>query len=82
MESHYRLVCHPAQRALFLVSAPEPLRAKNRGLSSAAMMTALETTRPAGDTFEPLNATAIALKRLAVRHGALRQELGADRCRA
>ena len=26
----------------FLVSAPEPLRAKYRGLSSAAMMTALE----------------------------------------
>ncbi|MDQ0632388.1 transposase [Arthrobacter pascens] len=59
----------------FLVSAPEALRAKYRGLTSAAMMAALEKTRPAGDISEPLNATATALKRLAVRYRALHQEL-------
>ena len=58
-----------------LVSAPEPLRAKYRGLTSEARMAALEKTRPAGDMSEPLNATGTALKRLAVRYRALHQEL-------
>jgi transposase len=58
-----------------LISAPEPLRAKYRGLHCAAMMTALEKTRPAGDLSEPSNATATALKRLALRYRALNQEL-------
>jgi transposase len=58
-----------------LISAPEPLRAKYRGLNCAAMMTALEKTRPAGDMSEPSNATATALKRLALRNRALNQEL-------
>lgn len=58
-----------------LVSAPEPVRARYRGLSSAAMMSALEKTRPAGNISEPLNATAIALKRLANRYWALHREI-------
>jgi transposase len=59
----------------FLVSAPESLRAKYRGLATAALMTALEKTRPAGDMSEPLNATGTALKRLAIRCRALHREL-------
>ncbi|UZX05047.1 IS110 family transposase [Arthrobacter sp. CDRTa11] len=58
-----------------LVSAPEPLRAKYRGLGSAAIIAALEKTRPAGNISEPLNATATALKRLAHRYRALHQEI-------
>lgn len=58
-----------------LISAPEPLRAKFRGLSSAALLITLEKTRPAGDMSEPSNAIAAALKRLAVRYRALHQEL-------
>ncbi|UKA56883.1 IS110 family transposase [Arthrobacter sp. FW306-2-2C-D06B] len=59
----------------FLVSAPEPLRAKYRGLTRTAQMSALEKTRPAGTISEPLNATATALKRLATRYRALHQEI-------
>jgi len=59
-----------------LTSAPEALRAKYRHLTRAAMMTALEKTRPAGDMTEPLIATAAVLKRLAVRYRILDQELG------
>jgi transposase len=58
-----------------LVSAPESLRAKYRGRGSAAMMAALEKTRPAGSMSDPSNATAIVLKRLAVRYRQLHQEL-------
>ncbi|GIU57289.1 IS110 family transposase [Arthrobacter sp. NicSoilC12] len=58
-----------------LVSAPESQRAKYRGLGSTAMMAALEKTRPAGSMYDPSNATAIVLKRLAVRYRQLQQEL-------
>jgi transposase len=58
-----------------LVAAPEHLRAKYRGLTSAAMMAALEKTRPAGTLSDPANATAVVLKRLAVRYRHLHQEL-------
>jgi transposase len=58
-----------------LVAAPEHLRAKYRGLTSAALMAALEKTRPAGSLSVPANATAVVLKRLAVRYRHLHQEL-------
>ncbi|NOJ61795.1 IS110 family transposase [Arthrobacter sp. 260] len=58
-----------------LVSAPEPLRAKYRDLSSAAMMSALERTRPAGSISDPAHCTVVVLKRLAVRYRHLHQEL-------
>ena len=58
-----------------LVAAPESLRAKYRGLSAAAMIAALEKTRPARNISEPANATAIVLKRLAARYRHLHQEL-------
>lgn len=45
-----------------LVSAPEAIRAKYRDLTRAALMNALEKSRPAGKPAEPSNATAIALK--------------------
>jgi transposase len=58
-----------------LTSAPEALRAKYRSLTRAAMMAALEKSRPAGGMSDPLNATATVLKRLAVRYRGLHQEL-------
>ncbi|MDF9753037.1 IS110 family transposase [Arthrobacter sp. ES3-54] len=58
-----------------LVAAPDTLRARYRGLTSAALMAALEKTRPAGTMSEPSNATATVLKRLALRYRALHQEL-------
>jgi transposase len=58
-----------------LITAPGPLRGRYRGLGSAALMAALERTRPAGCLSEPVNATAIVLKRLAVRYRHLHQEL-------
>jgi transposase len=58
-----------------LISAPEPLRASYRSLGSAALMAVLEKTRPRGSLSEPANATALVLKRLAVRYRHLHQEL-------
>ena len=58
-----------------LTAAPEALRAKYRHLTRAAMMTALEKTRPTGNMTEPVNATAAVLKRLAIRYRTLHQEL-------
>lgn len=58
-----------------LVAAPETLRARYRGLTSIALMSALEKTRPTGTVSEPSNATATVLKRLALRYRALHQEL-------
>lgn len=58
-----------------LVSAPEPLRARFRGLATAALMVALEKTRPGGTISDPSTATAIVLKRLALRYRALHQEV-------
>jgi len=58
-----------------LTAAPEALRAKYRRLTSAAMMAALEKTRPGGSLSDPVNATAVVLKRLAIRYRALHREL-------
>lgn len=58
-----------------LVSAPETLRARYRGLSSTATIAALEKSRPGGNMTDPVNATSTVLKRLARRYDALDQEL-------
>jgi transposase len=58
-----------------LVSAPDTLRARYRGLTSSAMITALDKARPGGDLTNPVNITATVLKRLARRYRALDQEL-------
>lgn len=58
-----------------LISGPEPLRARYRGLSSTVLMATLEKTRPAGSLSEPSYATTVVLKRLAVRYRHLDQEL-------
>ncbi|MEK0157298.1 IS110 family transposase [Arthrobacter oryzae] len=58
-----------------LVSAPEPIRARYRGLSSNSLMAALEKARPTGKLSEPAQATTVVLKRLAVRYRHLHQEL-------
>ena len=58
-----------------LVSAPEAIRAKYRDLARAALMSALEKSRPAGNPVEPAYATAIVLKRLAIRYRHLDDEL-------
>ncbi|CAH0272177.1 hypothetical protein SRABI26_03694 [Arthrobacter sp. Bi26] len=63
------------QAQSILTAAPEPLRARYRGLTAAAMMAALGKSRPAGSLSEPANATAIVLKRLASRYRHLHQEL-------
>ncbi|MCA4135775.1 hypothetical protein LD110_23505, partial [Arthrobacter sp. M4] len=50
-----------------LVTAPDPLRAKYRGMTSPALMAALEKTRPAGAPSEPLSSTMRCLKRYVAR---------------
>ena len=64
-----------AQVKSILVSAPECLRTKYRDLRTAALMAALEKTRPAGSLSEPANATSVVLKRLAARYRQLDHEL-------
>lgn len=58
-----------------LVSAPDTLRARYRSMTGTAMIAALEKSRPGGDLNDPLNTTAVVLKRLARRYRALDQEL-------
>lgn len=58
-----------------LVSAPETLRARYRGMTNTGMITALEKSRPSGSLTDPSNTTAVVLKRLARRHRMLDQEL-------
>lgn len=64
-----------AQAKAMLVTAPETIRARYRGLRSPALMAALVNTRPAGASSEPLTSTATVLKRLAVRYRHLTLEL-------
>jgi transposase len=46
-------------------TAPEPLRSTLRGLSTARLITAAAALRPTLDLTDPLNATTLALRRLA-----------------
>jgi hypothetical protein len=64
-----------AQIKTILITAPETVRAKYRGMTSPALMAALEKTRPTGVLIEPLNSTTTVLKRLANRYRHLHQEL-------
>ena len=64
-----------SQIKTILITAPESIRAKYRGMTSPALMAALEKTRPTGTPIEPLTSTATVLKRLAVRYRHLHQEL-------
>ena len=63
------------QARAILDTAPEAIRAKYRGMTSPALMAAMEKARPAGARSEPLTSTATVLKRLAVRYRHLHQEL-------
>ena len=58
-----------------LVSAPETIRAKYRGLSTSAMITALARSRPSGHPAETGYITALTLKTLATRYQSLRSEI-------
>jgi transposase len=60
-----------------LVSAPEGLRAKYRGLGTPAMITALQRTRPSGHIADPEYVTLLTLKALAVRYQSLAGEVAA-----
>jgi DNA-binding XRE family transcriptional regulator len=64
-----------AQVKTLLITAPESIRAKYRGMTSPALMATLEKTRPAGAPSEPLTSTATVLKRLAVRYRHLTGEV-------
>lgn len=58
-----------------LVSAPDNLRAKYRGLGTSAMITALQRIRPTGQITDPEHVCLVTLKRLAVRYQSLSAEI-------
>lgn len=58
-----------------LVTAPDKLRAKYRGLSTAAMLTALQRTRPSGLIADPEFVCLLTLKALASRCHSLDGEI-------
>lgn len=58
-----------------LVTAPDTIRSKYRGLSNAILVTTLEHTRPVGALTDPDVATGITLKNLAVRYDHLTEEI-------
>jgi transposase len=58
-----------------LVSSPEELRAKYRGMSTAALIGAMARSRPSGHIADPGYVTGRALKALAVRYRNLSVEI-------
>lgn len=60
-----------------LVSAPDRLRAKYRGMTSKAMLVALQRSRPAGHIADPEYVSLMTLKSLAARCQALSAEIDA-----
>ncbi|WP_331738600.1 IS110 family transposase [Embleya sp. NBC_00896] len=58
-----------------LITGPESLRAKLRGLSAAELVTACARLRPGTDLSDPIEAVKSALRRLARRHRALTEEI-------
>ncbi|MEI2276918.1 IS110 family transposase [Paenarthrobacter ilicis] len=60
-----------------LVSAPDKLRAKYRGMTSKAMLLALQRSRPAGYIADPEHVSLVTLKALAARCEALSAEIDA-----
>ena len=59
-----------------LTAAPDEIRARYRGLGSVARVKAMAASRPAGDPSNPAVATQMTLKRLAMRHSFLNEEIG------
>jgi len=66
-----------SQISAVLTAAPEPLRAKYRGMTSEARVKAMTATRPTGDPADPGVATALTLKRMGSRHLFLSEEIAA-----
>lgn len=60
-----------------LVSPPETIRAKYRGLPTSAMITALARSRTSGHPADTGYITALTLKTLAIRYQSLRSEITA-----
>lgn len=60
-----------------LVSAPDRLRAKYRGLGTAALLTALQRARPSGHMADPEYVCLLTLKALATRCHSLAAEITA-----
>ncbi|MET3810852.1 IS110 family transposase [Arthrobacter sp. UYEF3] len=60
-----------------LVSAPNNLRAKYRGMGGAAMITALQRSRPSGHIADPEYVCLLTLKALAARCQSLAAEIAA-----
>lgn len=60
-----------------LVSAPDALRAKYRGMATPAMITALQRSRPSGHVADPEYMTLLTLKTLATRYQVLAEEIAA-----
>lgn len=58
-----------------LVSAPEVIREKYRGLVTSAMIAAMSRSRPAGHLADPAYVTARILKTLASRYQSLTEEI-------
>jgi transposase len=58
-----------------LVSAPDKLRAKYRGLRTSALISALQRTRPSGHTADPEYVCILTLKALAIRCQSLAAEI-------
>lgn len=64
-----------SQISAVLTAAPEPLRAKYRGMTSEACVKAMMAMRPTGTPADPGIATALTLKRMGSRHQFLSQEI-------
>ncbi|AOT05396.1 IS110 family transposase [Arthrobacter sp. U41] len=58
-----------------LVSAPETIRSKYRGLHTSAMIATLVRSRPSGHPADTGYITALTLKTLAIRYQSLRSEI-------
>ncbi|GAA3404550.1 IS110 family transposase [Pseudarthrobacter polychromogenes] len=58
-----------------LVSSPEVIREKYRGMVTAAMIAAMSRARPAGHHADPVHVTAWTLKKLACRYQSLTEEI-------
>jgi transposase len=72
LKARTALIC---QIKSILITATEGLRAKYRGLSTAALIKALAASRPVGLEADPVTATAATLKKLAQRHHHLTAEI-------
>jgi transposase len=58
-----------------MVSAPEGIRAKYRGMVTSAMITTMARSKPAGHLADPVHVTAWTLKKLARRYQSLTEEI-------